>query len=758
MEKLIMRKVRGKAWWVLGIIMLLVSFSSETTHAQRKKKKKEKEASVYDIDTLIAPIPRQTQLWHIKIDKAQKGADVSDGMTDGFIDLSTDDSSQSITLSRALLADIDKMEIMVENMPANNRDAGAQIGEKQKALRAIEEVLKHYNNTYGTKDPYYYRKRVNNLKEFIIARNEGRGMAFIKENVNILTMDNIKELYEPTSSERYYIFSEMGKREPRMMIKRLAEFANEAYADDVVTEAAKIVPNEIFNYASSTNYALSNAVKRSKDPLVQAIVRIAQESKSPLKAMPFLNDIYTKRYTIAEIDKITANEDLFFQNLVRLKMENVQLGGATYTDELKYRGLKYVRTMNELHDEKDPVRFKCVEGFSPYSLYFLMVYGQDEVYTSSFLGMFNRMMDRMKPMKGNELLDSVHRDKFRTFIRMCAGYNTLGRFLDSMEVEKKNGLMQDFIAGLEQGKEDDLEDAVDVADAFGSIQDSALVVFLQNEVKKNYERSYTQAKSKKGVIVYGLLATLFEGSKEMDSNGVAQRQSELLNIPPINKVMYENLTDDSGIVYEQFFFYGDKDGLSSYANFLGNFKDGKWKKTENENWCTITSTTGKPVVVFANKPLAEPQDEEAQKALNKYLEDKGIKPAIIVHRGHSYHLPITLDHLVQQTKIVMLGSCGGYHNLGTVLDKSPDAHIISSKQVGAMKINEPIIKSINDQLLAGKEVDWINTWKGLTVYFGKQGGQIKEMFDDYIPPHKNLGAIFIKAYRRMLNSEDAEEG
>jgi hypothetical protein len=499
-------------------------------------------------------------------------------------------------------------------------------------------------------------------------------------------------------------------------------------------------------------------VKRSKDPLVQAIVRIAQESKSPLKAMPFLNDIYTKRYTIAEIDKITANEDLFFQNLVRLKMENVQLGGATYTDELKYRGLKYVRTMNELHDEKDPVRFKCVEGFSPYSLYFLMVYGQDEVYTSSFLGMFNRMMDRMKPMKGNELLDSVHRDKFRTFIRMCAGYNTLGRFLDSMEVEKKNGLMQDFIAGLEQGKEDDLEDAVDVADAFGSIQDSALVVFLQNEVKKNYERSYTQAKSKKGVIVYGLLATLFEGSKEMDSNGVAQRQSELLNIPPINKVMYENLTDDSGIVYEQFFFYGDKDGLSSYANFLGNFKDGKWKKTENENWCTITSTTGKPVVVFANKPLAEPQDEEAQKALNKYLEDKGIKPAIIVHRGHSYHLPITLDHLVQQTKIVMLGSCGGYHNLGTVLDKSPDAHIISSKQVGAMKINEPIIKSINDQLLAGKEVDWINTWKGLTVYFGKQGGQIKEMFDDYIPPHKNLGAIFIKAYRRMLNSEDAEEG
>jgi hypothetical protein len=32
-------------------------------------------------------------------------------------------------------------------------------------------------------------------------------------------------------------------------------------------------------------------------------------------------------------------------------------------------------------------------------------------------------------------------------------------------------------------------------------------------------------------------------------------------------------------------------------------------------------------------------------------------------------------------------------------------------------------------------------------------GEAKERFDDYIPPYKNLGAIFIKAYRGVEEEE-----
>lgn len=737
-------------------VLMCCLFQQDASAQGRRRKKQERKISQYDVDTLRSPIPQNRRLWHDRIDKEQRKADVSDGAVDGVIYYS-EDTTYTNLLTRAILRDVDHFQVMIENLPPNGADAATDNQNKIRYLTAIYEMMRRYNADTRV-DPFFYRRLVSNMRDLIIAKQENRSLQFVKDNINVYTLNNIKELFEPATEERTLIYSEMGRREPAMMIKRLGEFAKEPYADETVTAAAKILPNEIFNYASSTNYVLSGAVRRSKDPLVQTIVRIADQSKSPLKAMPFLSDIYNNRKTIAEIDQITSDQDLFFQNLVRLKLQNESLGSNTYTSELEYRGLKYVREMNDLHESPDPVRFKCIEGFSPEALYFIMVYGQDEIYTSSFLGTFKRMLERMQPRSGDQLLDTLHRDRFRTFIRMCAGYNTLSQFLATMTPDKKTVLMQDFIAGLEKGKDDDLEDAVDVADAFGSINDKELSAFLQQEVKNNYENAY-KIRSKKGVIIYGLLSTLFEGARQ-ESEADAERQSQLLDLPPINLVQYKNLTNDSGIVYEQFFFYGDEDGKNSYASFLGNFKDGKWKITNTKYYTTIVSTSGKPVVIYANLPLKEPEDEDAQKAVNDYLADHNIHPTVMVHRGHSYHLPVTLENLQKESRIVILGSCGGYHNLSIVLDHSPNAHIISSKQVGAMNVNEPIIKAINNQILEGKNINWINTWKDLNTLFStKKNAHLKALFDDYVPPHKNLGAIFIKAYRRQFNADvEDEEG
>ena len=56
-----------------------------------------------------------------------------------------------------------------------------------------------------------------------------------------------------------------------------------------------------------------------------------------------------------------------------------------------------------------------------------------------------------------------------------------------------------------------------------------------------------------------------------------------------------------------------------------------------------------------------------------------IKPNIVVHRGHSYHAPSTIDLMQGDAQMVFLGSCGGFQNIGRVLNKSPKAHIISTK-------------------------------------------------------------------------------
>ncbi len=718
--------------------------------AYSKYKKKDTVARIdyYSIDSLLHPIPMNRSLFHDNILKEQVKADKADGRLDSLVSV-PGDSALTYSLSNALLFKIDSMKTMIENMPAYNREPVTDNQLRIRYLRAVWEMMRSYNRD-PKPDPAYYISLVDNMHGMLVASNEDKMMPYVKDHADMYTLANIKEFADKHPDARAYIYATIGRAYPTIMIKRLSEFATDTFAGDIIRADARIEPDVIFSYATSTNFPLKNAVYKTQDELVQAIVKIAAHSKAPLKAFPFLSDIYMRRKTVEQIDALADHPDQYFSALVRLKMENDSFARRAYNDELQYRALKYfVRQMNELHESKDDVRFKCIDSLPPTSLYYLMVYGQDEIYTSSFLGTFKRLMERMTPMHGDQLLDTLQYDHFRTFIRMCAGYNTLSDFLATADDSARTVLMNRFISGLQKGKPDELEDAVDVADALGSIRDSALSAFLEMKIKENYEQSYKE-KSKKGMVVYSLLAMLAESNKISNSDTGASVASLRLKLPPISKVPYQSLTDDSGTVYQRVFFFGDKDGQDSYESFMGMFKkDTKWKIINERYWTTIYSVSGKKIVIYANLPLKEPEDQDAQDSLDRYLSDTGIHPSIVIHRGHSYHLKMTLSKLTRDTKIVILGSCGGYHNLALVLDKAPDAHIVSSKQTGSMLVNEPILKSMNARLLEGADVNWITMWRELEDYFAKRPGA-QDRFTDYVPPHKNLGAIFIKAYRQMM--------
>lgn len=730
------------------ILLLALSFCVINTFVFAQKndsKNDKKEVLVYGLDTLINPVPMQRSLFFDKVSKQQKRADLSDGVADNFIRIAEDEEGSKM-LSNSLLTEVGRIQIMIENLPIPDKFSENQT--KIGYHRALENVLIQYNNE-SRQAPIYYKRLVTNFKQMVIAKFEGKINEFVRDNVNVYSLANSPLL---SDADKDFLCQEISKQDPKLLIKNLPEFASKPCADVLLAAAAKIMPDEVFNYAASTNVGIINAFSRNTDPLVKTIVRIVRESKTPLKAKSFLNDIHSGKMTITEADQITDNQDLFFKNLVRLKMEKQTLGGSSVDGELEYRALRdYVRIMDELHDKPEAVRFKCIEALSPESIYYIIVYGQEEIYTSSFTGAFKRMMEKMKPLAGDEFLEKLHYDKFRTFIRMSAGFSRLDQFLATFAEDKKQTLMRDFVANLGKGKDDELEDAVDVADAFGSIEDSVLIEFLRVEVKDNYEKSYQQ-RSKKGLKVYALLSTLFESAKDSLTEEEAAERSKQLRLPSINLVPYANLVDDDSAVVEQFFFYGDEDGKMSYTSFLSNFKGPKWKMTTTKYWVNITATSGKKINVFANLPLAEPEDEEAQKALNKHLDDNNIHPSVLIHRGHSYHLPTTLERLSNRTKVVVLGSCGGYHNLSTILNNSPEAQIISTKQTGTMAVNEPILRALNDNLNEGVDVNWVNMWKRLSGEF--KGKTSESLFKDYVPPHKNLGAIFIKAYRRL----DAENG
>jgi hypothetical protein len=215
------------------------------------------------------------------------------------------------------------------------------------------------------------------------------------------------------------------------------------------------------------------------------------------------------------------------------------------------------------------------------------------------------------------------------------------------------------------------------------------------------------------------------------------------------------LADDQDRVIQQVFFYGDDDGKKFFPDFKNSFSGNDWKITTQKEWVEIKSTKGKKVWIYANLPLDSDKnlDDSAQVHLSKYLRMNDLVPSVVVHRGHSYWLPGTISRMDGNAKIIVLGSCGGYKNLSEILGVSPDAHIISTKEIGKGDINKPIINYLNQNFLSGKALVWKDMWASLTKLFHADPNKlIRESWDDYVPPYKNLGAIFIKAFNKRAET------
>jgi hypothetical protein len=302
--------------------------------------------------------------------------------------------------------------------------------------------------------------------------------------------------------------------------------------------------------------------------------------------------------------------------------------------------------------------------------------------------------------------------------------------------------MRSFVDGLSYSG---VEDAVDVADSYASLKDSSIRKIVLEQVRINYQKN-VQINNKIGKVVYGLLKTLF-ATIDTSNKSIATA----FKIPNVYKLEVQDCKDENGKINVQQFFYGDKDGNAAFSNFIGNFRSMGWRINYKPDWVEVSTTNGQPITIYANKPLDETKDLDAlaQTRLNSYLDSLSIYPTIAIHRGHSYYVKSSIQQITSSAKLVVLGSCGGYNNLSQVLSVSPKAQIIASKQVGTGTINNVLIEYILENLKQNKDINWPQAWKTIEAKFAKRT-EVKERFDDYIPPHKNLGAIFIMAYYNAL--------
>jgi hypothetical protein len=517
-------------------------------------------------------------------------------------------------------------------------------------------------------------------------------------------------------------------------------------ADSLIKYVARIDPDKIYTYAAAGNN-LSYKIRTSSDPLVRVIAKLST-MKTGRMFFPFLDDLYTGKQTIASIEPALNNDEKYYKLLVstqqgyaeRLKNNDIPIEHEALTKKLKQKTVEiYVNEINGLHNSPDAVRFRKIQNLSPVELYYLAVMGADDIYTSSYLGVYKRLMDKMNSKTaGDEILKAVNYNYFKKWLRLAASYNTLDDFLKQMSSESANGLMRNFVRDLD--KTASLEDAVDVADSYASISNPEVQLLIITEVQDNMN-SATNERAKR---IYSLLNTIFLSKDPANNIDITKE----LGIPPVYNMPIDRLTDASGRIIIEQFIYGDEIGPTDFAEFLSTFKNSNWKIVSKPQWVEISSTKGKKVIIYANKPLDNKKDldSKAQAALNEYLDKNGLYPTIAIHRGHSYHVRSTIEQLPSSAKVVLLGSCGGYQNLNDVFKACPQSHVIATKQMGTAMVTQPIINLMADDLREGKDLNWPTMWKELNTRFKSKASRDK--FEDYVPPHKNLGAIFMTAYNK----------
>ena len=715
-------------------------------------------------DTIQIPLSRQ--YFHDKIIQEQKLCDRADGKQDNLLHISNSDEI-NLHVTDVLYRKINGLKLWVERDERiiNNN-------EKIRFLSYIENLLKQFRIRWRMKEfnPIDFPALEKQFEDAMNRHAAGESLVQLISNVPYAQASILADVFQDSPESRQLnnaVYLKFANLYPEKILQTIRPYVNEPFADSLVVIACRRDPVQLYSYAQSLSSTEGRLIHRNTDSTVVAVAKLSQ-TPNALMYFPFLDNLLSGKQTIGDIRKIVGDGEkgydsvAYYKLLVKTEIEYagrllrnpadtpIAMTGANGLREmLKAKALQhFITPINSLHDISNlNIRMRAIEPLSAQDIYYMMVMGENDIYTSSYKHSFNRMLQKMGATpRGDSLLLSVHADYFKKFIKMAANYNKLDTFLRMMPPAGSEAWMKSFVANLD--KTPNLEDATDVADSYSSITDKKLLGTMLDYVKKNEQQSIDENNSR-GMVIYGLLKNIFlsaDSSQKVDLTAT-------LGIPSIFELRPAELQDDSGRIVQQVFFYGDEDGKTHFPGFINSFSSREWKVIPQKEWVEIRSLKGK-VTVFANRPLDNDAnlDDSAQIHLNRYLDEQGLQPSVVVHRGHSYWLPRTINRMPGNARIVVLGSCGGYKNLSQIIDISPDAHIISTKEIGAGEINRPILNYLNQAMQSGTTIVWKDMWNTLGRLFSKEPRSLKESWDDYIPPYKNLGAIFIKAYNKRMES------
>jgi hypothetical protein len=534
---------------------------------------------------------------------------------------------------------------------------------------------------------------------------------------------------------------------------RTAPWGPQFFVEVVLREPRWVV--RVLTYNPEQHRAVQEALDGATHPALQALAALVHSSypaETKERMAVFVEELAARTLSWEEAAHLSSDTQMYFQMLVGLSLRDPAVERRAMTNTIAEESATLVLELNSLFEQPPAIRFRAVEHLAARELYLLLTYGEAEMFTSSYRGVFDRLLARMRQegLTGDQLLTAVHHLHFRVFIKSAAVFNRLSMFLATIPSPVARwSLLTRCMSDLEQATDVTVQ-AVTAAEILSAPLDRDSLRLIRDTLRSEYART-EMARHQQGRILYGLLiAALLQrhGSDVTDPALTAIAARYLPALPDLTGIPVATLFHN-GVSIHRYFFYNDDDGKLSFSSFMAHYRhDPAWHIEDHGSFIHLRSQgPGRQIEIYANKFT---DDDQGISDIDQALRVRQMTPNVIVHRGHSPHVDRTLEKLPATAALVYLGNCGGHTLLDTVLRQAPQAHILTTKGIGTITINDPLLKAFNSYLLRDKEMTWERFWRHLEATLGRN-----PRFMDYVPPDKNASVVFLRAYHRL--SADAKQ-
>ena len=538
----------------------------------------------------------------------------------------------------------------------------------------------------------------------------------------------------------------IARKNPDVALRQTESYLDLAIGPQLFARAVHAAPDEAVSIAAGSSRSAGqfrDALKASDDASIRLLADLSQDRaiEAPrLRRVAILHQaIASGELSLRSAVQLAGNFPRYFATLAGMRIAASPEDSAFLDRALQNESLTFCVAFQQA----GRALASDLAALAPRDLYLLLAYGRAEASEPLFAAALPRLR-ALAP-----ILDRTRNLELRDFAAAAIAVHRLDAFIEIAGPEVLDRLAR----GIDQS-DDRLQDAVTVAEVIDGAAAHPAGGRLASAIAAEYARA-KQADDRQTQTLYGLLAARFVQSARSDPpvvNEIAEKY--LPYLVAAGRFETASLFGPNRICVERHFFYDDDDGVESFASFLSAYeRDPAWKIEEREGYVDIAGRgpDGRRVEIFANIPInahlpanAARQDEayKRQQAISAALQARGLVPAFLVHRGHSFWVEKSIRWVNSAAKLVFLGSCGGVANVHSVIERSRDAQVIATRGVGTTQLNDGILKSLNDWLLRGNpSIDWSAFWQAQKSQLGHN-----PMFRDYFAPDRDTASILLRAY------------